>query len=271
MPPSSAILFLIVSHLFSSSASFLKAVKVSEELSPSTSMTASTIGPPVTSLNTSLTPLAALSGIVTFSKYSDSLCKNIIYTVVSGLNNCVRVGVSKYQYIIATSSAVLYSYYSDPYCLLLVESSTFANTNSACVDGLKSFVSWSMTYTAYSATAVIRWMIVWTIMKSHYTRRCSNPRCAIDIPSTYKLSDSICSGYIDEVEYIPDTTCLPFESSSVQYTLSGIHMHDYTQSSLFAKSIMNWILQVFDNSVGYIIHLRPSSMCKRISDMISSL
>jgi hypothetical protein len=108
-------------------------------------------------------------------------------------------------------------------------------------------------------------------LKSHYTRRCSNPSCAIDIPSTYQLSDSICSGYKDEAEYIPDTTCLTFESSSVQYTLSGIHMHDCTQSLLFAKSIMNWILQVFDNSVGYIIHLRPSSMCKRISDMISSL
>ena len=156
MPPSSAILFLIVSHLFSSSASLLKAVKVSEELSPFTSMTASTIGPPVTSLNTSLTPLAALDGLVTLNRYSDSLCKNSVYAAVSGLNTCIRVDVSSYQKIIATSSSVLYSYYSDPYCLLLVSSSTIANTNSACVDGFKSFVSSSMIYTPDYATAVLR-------------------------------------------------------------------------------------------------------------------
>jgi hypothetical protein len=156
MPPSYAILFLIVSHLFSSSASLLKAVKVSEELSRFTSMTASTIGPPVTSLNTSLTPLAALDGIVTLSRYSDSSCQSIFYTAVSGLNYCIRVGVNSYQYIVATSSSVLYSYYSDPYCLVLVSTVTVANTNSACVNGVKSFVSYSMTYTAYYATATIR-------------------------------------------------------------------------------------------------------------------
>ena len=156
MPPSSAILFLIVSHLFSSSASLLKAVKVTEELSQFTSMTASTIGPPVTSLNTSLISLAALNGLVTLSKYSDSSCKNIVYTAVSGLNYCIRVGVSMYQDIVATSSSVQYSYYSDPYCLYFLASITYPNTDGACVDGVRSFVSFAMTYTAYSTTAAIR-------------------------------------------------------------------------------------------------------------------
>jgi hypothetical protein len=157
MPPYFAILFLIVYHLFSSSASFLKAVKVSEELSPSKSMTASTIGSQVTSLNTSLIPLAAFDGqLAATSEYSDSSCNNLIYTSVTALNVCVRIGVSEYLMPTATSSSVLYSTYSDPSCSLLVASSAVTNTNGACVDGRKVFISSEMKYTAVDATAKLR-------------------------------------------------------------------------------------------------------------------
>jgi hypothetical protein len=157
MPPSFAILFLIVSHIFSSSASFRKALKVSDELSPFKSMTASTIGSPVTSLNTSLTPLAAFDGLLAAaSLYSDSLCKNLIYKKVTDLNVCIRTGVSEYQMTTATSSSVIYGEYSDLYCSLLISSLDVANTNGECVDGQKVFISPAMKYTVVSATAEIR-------------------------------------------------------------------------------------------------------------------
>ena len=121
-------------------------------------MTAPTMGSPVTSSNTSLTPSAALDGLVVLSKYSDSSCTTslLLSTSVTGLNVCTRAGVSSYQLVTATESSALFGEYSDSFCSLLVSSTVLANTNGACVAGIKVFVSPAMTYTAYAVTAEIR-------------------------------------------------------------------------------------------------------------------
>ena len=124
--------FLVISILFSSqllrsSASFLTTTKLSEELSATTSLTASAIGPPITSLETSL------SGYVTYALHSDDSCTTQIAARSDALNVCFADNNFDFAYTTATSSSITITSYTDSLCK--VPSTEFPADTTSYVNG----------------------------------------------------------------------------------------------------------------------------------------
>ena len=138
MSPLLAFFILILGCCYSSSASILKTKKQGlEELSP----TKSPIGSPVASPTSG----ATLSGYISTTFHSDSLCRTPLATVFYSLNKCFRTSVNEYTFITATSSSVLSVEYSDSLCKVATNSTLTLYSDGACLR--KSKVSASSTST----------------------------------------------------------------------------------------------------------------------------
>ena len=156
--------YLVISILFSSqllrsSASFLTTTKLSEELSETNSITASAIGPPITSLETSLTPLSLLSGYVGYARYSDDSCTSQMKALFVALNVCIARSEDDYDYYTATSSSITITSYTDSLCKVPsteFPADTTSYVNGACEKKRKVFVASTITANPSAATVQIR-------------------------------------------------------------------------------------------------------------------
>ena len=156
--------YLVVSILFSSlllrsSASFLTTTKLSEELSETNSLTASAIGPPMTSLETSLTPLSLLSGYIGTAQYSDDSCTSQMYAIFIALNVCTQSSEGFYEYRTATSSSTTNTGYEDSLCTVVSvqePSNTQSYVDGACDERKKVFAASTLPANPSTATAQIR-------------------------------------------------------------------------------------------------------------------
>ena len=155
--------YLVISILFSSqllrsSASFLTTTKLSEELSETNSITASAIGPPITSLETSLTPLSLLSGYVGYARYSDDSCTSQMKALFVALNVCIARSEDDYDYYTATSSSITITSYTDSLCTVVssISSDTQSYVDGACEKKRKVFVASTITANPSAATVQIR-------------------------------------------------------------------------------------------------------------------
>ena len=150
--------YLVVFILFSgellrSSASFLTTTKLSEELSATNSLTASAIGPPVTSLET------LLSGYVTIVYHSDDSCTSQTYVLNTALNVCITNSDDEYEYYTATSSSVTTARYTDSLCTevsVLASSYTESYVTGACDNKRKVFVGSAIAPNPSTATVQTR-------------------------------------------------------------------------------------------------------------------
>ena len=114
-----AVCILLVGHLFSSSATSLKTIKLaSEESSQAKSLIASPIGSSVTTLDSNITKLANLDGYVVDVRYTDSSCSTFSFAEQQVLNKCFRYSATQYKYITATSTLVTKNTYTDAKCTL---------------------------------------------------------------------------------------------------------------------------------------------------------
>ena len=114
-----AVCILLIGHLFSSSATSPKTIKLAaEESSQSQSLTASQIGSSVTTLDSNITKLANLNGYVYDVVYTDSSCSTFALAELQVLNICFRFSATKYKFITASSSLVTYNTYTDAQCKL---------------------------------------------------------------------------------------------------------------------------------------------------------
>ena len=150
--------YLVISILFSgellrSSASFLTTTKLSEELSATTSLTASAIGPPITSLETSL------PGYVTYALYSDDSCTSQIVARSDALNVCIADSGSNFEYTTATSSSITLTLYTDSLCKVLSTEfpvDTTSYVNGACDKKRKVSVVSAIAPSPSTATVQLR-------------------------------------------------------------------------------------------------------------------
>ena len=114
-----AVCILLIGHLFSSSATSLKTIKLaSVESSQNQSLTASPIGSSVTTLDSNIIKLANLDGYVVDVYFTDSSCSTISYATQQILNQCFRYSATQYKYITATSTLVTKNTYTDAKCTL---------------------------------------------------------------------------------------------------------------------------------------------------------
>ena len=156
--------YLVISILFSSqllrlSASFLTTTKLSEELSETNSLTTSAIGPPITSLETSLTPLSLLSGYVGYARYSDDSCTSQMSALFTALNVCTAISEDTYEYNTATSSSITTTIYIDSLCTVVsVEfpSDTESYVDGACKNKRKVFAASTIPANPSTATVQVR-------------------------------------------------------------------------------------------------------------------
>ena len=144
-----AVCILLIGHLFSSSATFLKTIKLaSEESSQNQPLTASPIGSSVTTLDSNITKLANLVGYVINVGYSDSSCSFFSSVQIVKLNECYRYG-SRFRYVTATSALVTYGLYTDAQCTLFaVGVKKFKSyTSNVCSGSRMIFISETGDYT----------------------------------------------------------------------------------------------------------------------------
>ena len=114
-----AVCLLLIGHLFRSSATSLKTIKLaSVELSQNQSLTASPIESSVTTLDSNITKLANLVGYVINVGYTDSSCSTFSSVRILKLNECYRYSTSGFRYVTATSALVTYSVFEDAQCKL---------------------------------------------------------------------------------------------------------------------------------------------------------
>ena len=154
-----AVCILLIGHLFSSSATSLKTIKLaSEESSQNQSLTATPIGSSVTTLNSNITKLelAILTGYVVDVTYTDSLCSTFSFTQQQVLNKCFRLGATKYRYITATSLLVGYYTYTDAQCTLGMESAFNFYSSKVCTGSRMTFISETSDFTPTVAIAFQR-------------------------------------------------------------------------------------------------------------------
>ena len=154
-----AVCILLIGHLFSSSATSLKTIKLaSEESSQNQSLTATPIGSSVTAFNSNITKLelAILAGYVVDVTYTDSLCSTFSFTQQQVLNKCFRLGATKYRYITATSLLVGYYTYTDAQCTLGMQSTVNYYTNKVCSGSRMTFISETSDFTPTVAIAFQR-------------------------------------------------------------------------------------------------------------------
>ena len=157
MSRSLAIYFLLIAHLFSSSASFLKSTQPAlEESSAGLSPLHFSRGSRVTSLDTNITTLAALTGYVTQATYRDAACQNPILALVVALNTCYRTGLSEYNYNTATGTSVTFATYTDAKCSLGEDKSVLSYTDSVCSGYKATFVTASSKVSTSVQTASLR-------------------------------------------------------------------------------------------------------------------
>ena len=144
-----AVCILLIGHLFSSSATSLKTIKLaSEESSQNQSLTATPIGSSVTAFNSNITKLelAILAGYVVDAVYTDSSCSTFSFAIQQVLNKCFRDS-EKYAYIVATSTTVLHSTYTDAQCTLGMQSTVNYYTNKVCSGSRMTFISETSDFT----------------------------------------------------------------------------------------------------------------------------
>ena len=221
------IFILSIGQCCFSSASFLTPIKLFEELSITNSLTASPIGSPVMSLDTSITPLSLLTGYVGYIQHKDSSCTFQMSVSVTALNICIRTQLDKYEYVIATITSVTRTEYSDSLCTVPVAISVTLYTNSKCVDKMKILIGPSFTANPSDATAYYRYKNVLTVVNPHYIRSLSNLNRAILLSRYYPLSDSSCSLAPTQISYVVLDICIPSITTSLRHTMSGICMHNY--------------------------------------------
>ena len=152
--------FIVFSgELLRSSASFLTTTKLSEELSETNSVTASAIGTPITSLETSLTPLSLLSGYIGYVRYSDDSCTSQMIALFSALNVCTEEGENEYEFRTATSSAITIKFYTDSLCTVVsaqYPEDTESYVDGACKNKRKVFAASTIPANPSTATVQIR-------------------------------------------------------------------------------------------------------------------
>ena len=155
-----AVCILLIGHLFSSSATSLKTIKLASSCRTK-SLTAFQIGSSVTALNSNITKLE-LTNLVRYVvdvTYTDSLCSTFSFAI-QVLNKCFR---DSEKYIIATSTAVLYVSYTDAQCTLGKESIPYSYTSKVCSGSRMTFISETSDFTTTVPIAFQRWMNVWNI------------------------------------------------------------------------------------------------------------
>ena len=228
MPAHLPIFILSIGQCCFSSASFLTPIKLFEELSITNSLTASPIGSPVMSLDTSITPLSLLTGYVAYTQHKDSSCTFQISVSVTALNICIRTHLDKYEYITATISSVTRKEYSDSLCAVPLTESLTSYTDSKCVDKMKIFIGPSITANPSAATAYYRCKNVLTVVDPHHILSLSKLNCAILMSRYYPLSDSSCSLAPTQISYVVLDTCIPSITTSLRHTMSGTCLHNYS-------------------------------------------
>ena len=143
-----AVCILLIGHLFSSSATSLKTIKLaSEESSQAKSLTASQIGSSATTLDSNITKLANLDGYVVDVTYTDSSCSTFSFAQQQVLNKCFRYSETKYKYITAAAMLVSYFTFTDAQCLLGMESSFNFYTSNVCSGSRMTFISETINFT----------------------------------------------------------------------------------------------------------------------------
>ena len=137
-----AVCILLVGHLFSSSATSLKTIKLaSEESSQAQALTASPIGFSVTTLNSNITKLVNLNGYVYDVVYTDSVCSTFALAELQVLNICFRFSATKYKFITASSALVTYNTYTDAQCTLGGSNTIHVYESKVCSGQRRTFIS----------------------------------------------------------------------------------------------------------------------------------
>lgn len=161
MAPSLALFIFLVGTLLTSSASLLETKElILKESSPTKS--------PLTSSTFAET----LSGYIAAVFYSDSLCKIPLVSDFQILNKCYQSKAKTYKFITATSSSVIEKEYTDAMCTLIANQTTTSYTDGACDRKVKLFTSSTSKFTTDIATAIIRWVNVWTVINTNHVQRC---------------------------------------------------------------------------------------------------
>ena len=161
MSSSRAIFILIVGHLFSSSASYLKAKKVTlQETAPTKSRATSTVDHTITSRDKSLTPLATSDLFVTTTLFTDTDCFSPYSEVVEVLNTCFRNDDASFVQVTATLSSVSRVTYSDSLCTDKLNETNSTNSADVCLQKSQTVTSADSLQIEGFASANQRWIKV---------------------------------------------------------------------------------------------------------------
>ena len=245
-----AVCILLIGHLFSSSATSLKTIKLaSEESSQAQALTASPIGFSVTTLNSNITKLVNLNGYVYDVVYTDSLCSTFALAELQVLNICFRFSATKYKFITASSALVTYNTYTDAQCTLGGSNTIHVYESKVCSGQRRTFISETSNFIPTIAVGFQRWMNVWNIKKSSRIQSCFNSDHILSMSRSFVSSDITCSSMVTDAQYYALNECVSFINSSLKLTVSGMFTYVATinnsmQASFHLVKIFEWHLKV---------------------------